>query len=654
MEVKQKVGVQPKDLRAELTEKLIADLAAGTAPWQKPWSPSTDMLPRNGITGNHYHGGNALNLMHAADKLGYNDPRWMTYKQAVAVGASVQKGSKSVSIEYWQFSEKVPAVLRDAKGRPIEGPNGKPIPKIIDGKQPMEEVKLDRPRVYHAAVFNASQIDGLKPIDVGDQKWDPAATGEAILAASGATIKHDQSDRAFYRPSADEIHLPPKSAFPDAARYYGTALHELGHWTGHAERLNREGVTGGHAFGTPEYAKEELRAELASYFLSARTGIPHDPGQHTAYVGSWIKALEGDKNEIFRAASDAEKMVDFVLDLQQQRELLVTKDPELVAAIEATKESEITKIRYSHDLGRDEYGYTLVGAENKTLVTESHLSRDALVARLGEANVDMIDQGDGITSDNGEMQRGALEAFADVDLANPALKTQAVEQAVGKRREVFAKARAAEKELLQDLDEDRDADLDVDKPVKDVAVNADKAVSALNKLSDRDAQMGTYTPDPTSRVTVERGMLTVENGDRVEQFGSAGALKKAAEELDLSAKDIKIAEAVQARQDLGKANDIAKARAAEKEIVVDPALAASARPGHTMNGPVSGTILAEGKDAVYQNLGRGNSASHEKQRLDQVPAVGDNVKIQYGRDGQAKVQQINQQRSKDVGRDLGR
>ncbi|WP_249374029.1 zincin-like metallopeptidase domain-containing protein, partial [Aeromonas salmonicida] len=137
-----------------------------------------------------------------------------------------------------------------------------------------------------------------------------------ILKASGAIIRHDQADRAFYRMSTDSIHLPQKEAFPAADRYYATALHELGHWTGHTSRLDRDLA---HPFGSEGYAKEELRAEIASMIMGDELGIGRDPSQHVAYVKSWIKALQDDPLEIFRAAADAEKIQGYVLGLEQQR-----------------------------------------------------------------------------------------------------------------------------------------------------------------------------------------------------------------------------------------------------------------------------------------------------------------------------------------------
>jgi hypothetical protein len=171
-------------------------------------------------------------------------------------------------------------------------------------------------------VFNAQQIERIPPHTTKQHTiFEAVQAGEQILNNSGANIAHDQADRAFYSRSQDSIHLPPKDAFKDAAGYYGTAMHELAHWTGHPSRLDRPTPTESYRFGDVNYAKEELRAELASIFLAAQRGIPHDPEQHAAYVNSWIGALKRDKNEIFRAAHDASRATDFILALERDKSI---------------------------------------------------------------------------------------------------------------------------------------------------------------------------------------------------------------------------------------------------------------------------------------------------------------------------------------------
>ncbi len=123
---------------------------------------------------------------------------------------------------------------------------------------------------------------------------------------------------AYYAPQRDTVYLPEREHFGSGEGYYGTALHEVGHATGAAKRLNREGITGEHRYGSETYAREELRAELFSVFMAAETGIPHDESQHRAYIQSWAKILKSDRHEIFRAASEAGKAVDYVLGKEQE------------------------------------------------------------------------------------------------------------------------------------------------------------------------------------------------------------------------------------------------------------------------------------------------------------------------------------------------
>ena len=286
-----------------VAEKLIEQLKEGTAPWQRPWdsSESGSFMPYNPATDKRYKGVNALHLMSQER----DDQRWLTYKQAEAMGAQVRKSEKGTGIQYWKFTDEF--VKKDDNGKPVLDAEGNPV-KV--------HVKLERPKVFYATVFSAEQIDGLPPIEKKEQLWNPIERAEGILSASGANIHHNGGSRAFYRPLTDSIHLPDKGQFPNAENYYATALHELGHWTGHGERLGRDLS---HPFGSDGYAKEELRAEIASMILGDELNIGHDPSQHAAYVGSWIKALKEDPIEIFRAASDAEKIHDYVLGLEQKQ-----------------------------------------------------------------------------------------------------------------------------------------------------------------------------------------------------------------------------------------------------------------------------------------------------------------------------------------------
>jgi antirestriction protein ArdC len=193
---------------------------------------------------------------------------------------------------------------------------------------------------------------------------------EALLAASNARIDHEPGDRAYYSVVADRIVLPQRSQFETSDRYYATALHELGHWTGHESRLARDLS---HPFGSEAYAREELRAEIASLMLGDELGIGHDPGQHVAYIESWITAIQKDPREILRAASDAEKITRYlqgfarqtVVELEPVRERTSEEPDRMLVqskAIEATQADPQDFLR-RYALLEQAYGGRYVGAD---------------------------------------------------------------------------------------------------------------------------------------------------------------------------------------------------------------------------------------------------------------------------------------------------
>lgn len=306
-----------------VAQQIIESLKAGTAPWLKPWEPGMGgtQMPFNPVTNKRYRGINALYLMLNQT----DDNRWLTYKQAESIGAQVQKGEKGTRIQYWKFNDE--RIKKDENGQPVLNEQGDSV-KI--------QVALERPKVFFATVFHASQIDNMPKLFPKEPDWSLLDKAEKILLQSGASIIHSEVDRAFYRPSSDSIHLPPKEQFKSAANYYATALHELSHWTGHSSRLNRDLM---HPFGSDAYAKEELRAEIASMLLGDELDIGHDPSQHTAYIKSWIRVLEDDPLEIFRASADAEKIVNHIFSLNEIQELQYQKS--VTSNEENTKERSI-------------------------------------------------------------------------------------------------------------------------------------------------------------------------------------------------------------------------------------------------------------------------------------------------------------------------
>ncbi len=304
-----------KALHVQVAEKLIEQLKAGTAPWQKPWSinnaPAFE-LPYNAITGNRYKGINTFSLL----LNDYDDPRWMTFNQASANDWKVKKGEKASLIQFVKTTDLV--AKRDESGKLVLNAEGKPV-KV--------SVKLDRPIITTAWVFNAAQVNGIPALqkqDISALGWDPVERAEKLIASSAANITHVAGDRAFYSLFRDKITMPLKAQFDAPDKYYATLLHELGNWTGHKERLDRSIM---NKFGTEAYAREELRAEIASLLISQELRIGHDPGQHTAYVDSWIKVLQDTPFEIHAAAADAEKIFNYLTGLEQKREIKAATQP---------------------------------------------------------------------------------------------------------------------------------------------------------------------------------------------------------------------------------------------------------------------------------------------------------------------------------------
>ena len=355
---------QGRDFRQEITDKMVAALEEGKIPWEKPWRQAA--RPMNGLSGHGYQGINRFMTMLVAAERGYADPRWLTFNQVGQAGGHVRKGEHGVQIEMWKpkpFWERkdVKITFNGAQARVFaEGPSGVEIGASRYSKHSTGTVHPSSLRVEHEGtvvswadahhaldvfstrvytVFNVEQCEGLdpeklKPLPEQGPPIDAHTRGEFLMAAMRADgiLFQTGDDRACYVSGADTIQLPARDRFISLERYYATALHEIGHATGAAQRLAREGITGEHRFGSAGYAREELRAELASAFLSAETGIAGRDGtscpgtvelaienQHKAYLQSWAKALKADKNEFFRAAKEAGAAADYVL--AREREL---------------------------------------------------------------------------------------------------------------------------------------------------------------------------------------------------------------------------------------------------------------------------------------------------------------------------------------------
>jgi antirestriction protein ArdC len=294
-------GIQRDNLYRDITDKIIAELEQGIVPWVQPWSSGKQRsplgLPVNGLTRRSYSGINILLLWAALEERGFASPYWVTFKQCIAMGGSVRKGEKGTHV---YFADRF--VPQKEKVRANE-----------TGDEPNSIAFLKR-----YTVFNAEQCDGLPkglvatPEPKAERQIVPEA--EALIAATGADFRIG-GDQAFYVPSEDFIRIPHKTAYTDQINWYRTAFHELGHWTGHKSRLDRSLTT---KFGTVDYAREELVAEMATAFVCASLGIVPTV-RHADYIGNWLQVLKEDAKAIVRAASLASKACDFILTFQKSQ-----------------------------------------------------------------------------------------------------------------------------------------------------------------------------------------------------------------------------------------------------------------------------------------------------------------------------------------------
>ena len=325
-----------EDYAKKVSGELIEQIKRGVAPWQKPWKPGEQSTPENFSTGKKYTGGNSLYLMSRAIREGRRDNRWGTYNQILAAGGQVRKGERGTQVLF--FTDRRARAAKDEQGKTL---------KDQDGKTIYEEEQRGKPICKQYTVFNVEQADGLelKPrFTQARPEWDAHRDAEKVIEASGPKVEHIPGDQAYYRIEEDKVVLPEPSQFPTRNGYYQTALHECGHSTGHPDRMDRDTLKEGldKGFGSPEYAREELRAEISAMMTGERVGVGHDPQRGAAYVENWVAVLEKDPHEIHRASRDAQRMSDCLMDraIEHERE---APDKEKTAA-------ELT-LEYSHARG---------------------------------------------------------------------------------------------------------------------------------------------------------------------------------------------------------------------------------------------------------------------------------------------------------------
>jgi len=279
----------------EITDKIIAELEAGHVPWVQPWENAAAKapvaMPKNAATDRQYGGANVLILWIAAREGRFSGQRWLTYRQALAMGGHVRKGERGTTVVY--ADRFVP---RDEKRRANEtGEEAKAVPFL-----------------KRFIVFNTDQCDAL-PTEIAtavppQRPGMIEPTVEALIKATGIDFRIG-GDRAFYAPAEDYVQVPPPAAYFEPINWHRTALHELGHASGHPSRLNRD--LGG-SYGTKKYAFEELVAELCAAFCCPSLGIVPTV-RHADYIGSWLEVLREDNRVILRAASQASKAAGYLL-----------------------------------------------------------------------------------------------------------------------------------------------------------------------------------------------------------------------------------------------------------------------------------------------------------------------------------------------------
>lgn len=278
----------------EVTQRIVFELEAGRLPWVQPWGTTGGIgpgLPRNALTARPYSGVNILILWGAVIENGWPSQSWLTFRQAQEAGGYVRKGERGQCVVY--ADRFTPEAEKQRAER--DGGEAKAVPFL-----------------KRFTVFNVAQCEGLReglasdPTPLPEREVVPLA--EEVIAASGVDFQIG-GDKAFYVPSLDYVQVPPQPAFFQQVNYYRTCLHELTHATGHPNRLGRNLV---NAFGSKDYAREELVAEMGSAFLCAALGISPTV-RHADYIGAWLEVLREDNRAIFRAASAASKAADWLL-----------------------------------------------------------------------------------------------------------------------------------------------------------------------------------------------------------------------------------------------------------------------------------------------------------------------------------------------------
>jgi antirestriction protein ArdC len=290
---------QKKDHYQEVTNKMVALLEQGVAPWRCTWSRYG--MARNAVTSHIYTGINAF-LMNLT---GHAVPYFVTFKQAKQLGGKIRKGASANPVYFFK------SVFKDEEGKTVKG-------EQIATLQGMGEEVNRIAFLKYYNLFNIADVEGVEfPLpDLKTYYHNPLEQCEQLLRniPNPPSYVLKNGSQPYYSPSKDELNMPKREQFETAEDYYTTFYHELVHATGHTSRLNRESVNKCTPLGSPDYSREELIAELGASFLAAHTGInlPEITENSAAYLQGWLKALKADPKMIFKAAAEAQKAADYL------------------------------------------------------------------------------------------------------------------------------------------------------------------------------------------------------------------------------------------------------------------------------------------------------------------------------------------------------
>lgn len=358
-----------RDIHAAITERFIEKLRAGCVPWQRTWQSAANLVSRKA-----YRGINALTLGSAT----FGSPFWLTFRQAHELGGHIRKGEKSSPVIYYKFLAK-----HDANGNPVFTAKGRPA---------------TIPFVRWSNVFNLEQTEGIAPPAPTPTPVPTTTTlpnvdrAESLVRQAKLCPIRNEGFAATYSPTEDLIRMPPATTFRSSEDYYHTLYHEMTHATGHASRLDREGITNPVKFGSERYSKEELVAELGAAFLSNEAGILDSVrfDNSAAYLQSWIRKFKDDPTLIVSAASHAQRAFDWITGRSPEEQESLHEELQQAPALasvaarapaQAVPDFHETHSTHSPLAGRQEPPVE----ENPSPHSESHLLLRTVRRRTGRA-----------------------------------------------------------------------------------------------------------------------------------------------------------------------------------------------------------------------------------------------------------------------------